>query len=90
MFIETAHAAGVIEDATPISQVLLNVVTFLLSVAGIVGILGLIVAGVFYILSRGNEETAKQAKMAMTYAMVGIAVIAGALIILRQVAGFFQ
>ncbi len=90
MLIETVHAAGVIEDAIPISQVLLNVVSFLLSVAGIVGILGLVIAGIFYILSRGDEQAAARAKMAMTYAAVGVAVIAGTLLILLQVAGFFR
>jgi cytochrome bd-type quinol oxidase subunit 2 len=88
--IEIAQAAGVIEDAIPISKVLSNILDFLLSVAGIVGILGLVVSGIFYLVARGDEELAKRAKMAMTYSLVGIAVVAGALVVVGQIARFFQ
>ncbi len=88
--IEIAHAAGVIEDAVPISKVLSNILDFLLSVAGIVGILGLVVSGLFYIGSRGDETRARQAKSAMLYSLIGIALVALSLMLVRQLGAFFQ
>lgn len=88
-FVETARAAGVIDDATPVSEVLGNILDFLLSVFGILAILALAVAGLMYLLSSGDAERATQAKRAAMYAGVGVAVAIGALVIIRQIGSFF-
>lgn len=89
LLIKTASAAGVIDDATPISEVAGNILDFLLSVFGILAILALVVAGGMYLLSGGDTERAAQAKRAATYAMIGVAVALGALVIVRQIGSFF-
>lgn len=86
--IETARAVGVIDDATPISEVAGNILDFLLSVFGILAILALAVAGSMYLLSAGDTERAAQAKRAATYALIGVAVALGALVIVRTIGGF--
>lgn len=88
-FIRTAHAAGVIDDATPITEVAGNILDFLLSVFGILAILALAVAGAMYLLSGGDTERAAQAKHAAMYAAIGIAVALGALVIVRQIGSLF-
>jgi len=85
----TAHAAGVIEDATPIAEVLTNALSFLLSVAGILAILSLAVSGVLYMLASGDESRAEMAKRMALFSVIGIAVIVAALVIVTQIAKFF-
>ena len=87
--VQTVHAAGVIDDATPIAEVAGNILDFLLSVFGILAILALVIAGAMYLLSGGDTERAAQAKRAATYALIGTAVALGALVIVRQIGSFF-
>lgn len=87
--VETAYAAGVIEDATPIAEVLANILQFLLSLAGILAILSLAISGVLYMVSNGDEQRAGTAKKAMLFSVIGIAVILAAFVIVAQVADFF-
>jgi hypothetical protein len=88
-YIPTAYAVGVIEGATPIGEVLMNALSFLLSVAGILAILALAVSGVLYMLANGDEKRAEGAKRAAFFSVTGVAVILAALIIVSQIAGFF-
>lgn len=89
MFANTAHAAGVIEDATPLAEVLTHALQFLLSVGGILAILSLAVSGVLYMLSSGDERRAEMAKKAALFSVTGIAVILASLVLVMQIANFF-
>lgn len=89
LFPVAVRAAGVIEDATPIAEVLTNALSFLLSMAGILAILSLAVSGVLYMLSSGDESRATMAKRAALFSVTGIAVILAALVIVAQVVKFF-
>ncbi len=55
-----ASAAGVIEDAPRLSTVGLNILKFLLSIFGIIAIIAIVVAGVFYLTSGGSERQIEQ------------------------------
>jgi uncharacterized membrane protein len=84
--INTAHA-GVISDAPTIGTLLGNVLGFLLQIAGIFGIISLVVSGVMIFLSAGDAERSKKAKQAATYSVIGIAVVLGGLILVRTING---
>jgi hypothetical protein len=84
--VNIANAAGVIEDATPIATVLFNALQFLLSVFGFIAIMALVVSGLLYLTSGGNEERVKTAKKAAAYAIVGIIVALGAMIVIKFLA----
>jgi hypothetical protein len=81
-----AEAGGVIEDAPRLSTVGLNILNFLLSILGLLGIIAIIVAGVMYIASGGSEKQISTSKKALVYAIIGIAVALGALIIVKTIA----
>ncbi len=85
----SVRASGVIEDATPIAEVLTNILQFLLSVAGILAILSLVVSGILYMLSNGDEQHAGMAKKAALFSVTGIAVILVSLVIVTQISNFF-
>lgn len=88
-FFPVAHAA-VITDATPISQVLQNILSFLLSVFGIVGIIGMLVTGVLYLNASGDEKQMQFAKRAFYASLTGTVVALGALVIVTQVGNIFS
>jgi hypothetical protein len=89
LFIESAHAAGVIEDAVPITTVLTHALSFLLSIAGIFAILALVVSGVLYMSLRGDAARMETAKRAVWYSITGIAVVLASLVAVTQIANFF-
>lgn len=79
--------AGVISDAPRAESLLINILTFLLQVAGIIGIISLVVSGAMIYFSGGDPELAKKGKKGMVYSVVGIVVVLGALMILRTMSG---
>lgn len=90
VLIPTAQAAGVISDATPVSNVLLNVLGFLLSVVGVLGIIGLVVGGMMYLTAGGDEKRMKLAKVSVTASIIGLVVALGSLAMLGQIGSFFS
>ncbi|MDD5396960.1 MAG: hypothetical protein PHW24_02765 [Candidatus Moranbacteria bacterium] len=86
--INIAHA-GVISDAPSVSHIGINVLFFLLSVAGIVAIISLVLAGVKYFLAIGDEKVMESAKRSATYASWGILLAMGSMILIRFMGQFF-
>lgn len=85
-----AAQAGVISDAPSISHSLSNILQFLLSIAGILGIIGLVIAGGLYFFAAGNEKWVELAKRAAIGSVVGIVIALGALVLMGGLAAFFQ
>lgn len=76
-------------DAPSIAEIALNTLNFLLSIAGVLGIIMLVAAGIAYLTAAGNEGQIETAKKMTKWAIIGIAVALGALVIVKQVANFF-
>ena len=79
--------ADVIAEAPLVQTLLGNVFTFLLQIAGILGIISLVISGMMIYLSGGDEERAKKGKQMMVYSVVGIATVLGALMVVKTIAG---
>lgn len=75
--------------ALSIVEIALNVLNFLLSITGVIGIIMLVAAGIAYLTAAGNEGQIETAKKMTKWAIIGIAVALGALVIVKQVADFF-
>ena len=89
MFIPIAQAAGVIEDAPSFAHILLNAYYFLLQIAGIVGILGIVLAGALYIFANGDKRKIRSAKIITSAVLVGAIILFGSWILLKTIAGLF-
>ena len=90
MLIEIARAGGIIANAPRFSQVLTNAFNYLLSIFGMLAIIGMIVAGIIYLTSSGNEKKIGTAKRAFIYSIVGIAVTLGAMVIIKTIGSFIE
>lgn len=59
-----------------ITEVVVRIVRYVIGLVGIILLVMLIYGGVMYMTSAGNEEQAKKAKQVLTYAIIGIVIIA--------------
>ena len=87
--INIAHA-GVISDAPTFEQIGMNILNFLLSVAGIIAIIALVLSGIMYFFSAGDERKMEVAKKSALYAILGIVLIMGSMVLVRLIGGFLN
>ncbi len=76
-------SAGVIADAPWIKDAALNALEFLLSIAGVLAIISMVVSGAIYFFSAGSPQIAEKAKKGFGFSIIGTIAIFGALIIVK-------
>jgi hypothetical protein len=62
------------DPAGGVSQVIINVMMWLLGILGAVAIIGFVISGMQYLLSAGDDKVMATAKRNMLYCIVGIVV----------------
>jgi len=87
--IASGGGAVSISGATEIGPVLIKVLNFLLTLVGILATMVLIIGAIMFLISGGGSSKVEQAKKLVYYAIVSIAISAGALILLNQILNFF-
>jgi len=80
------NADDIVNKAYTLKDIAINVLNFLLSVTGIVAIIGLIVGAIFYLTSYGDEDRMEKGKKILVASIIGIIIAFSALVIVRQVA----
>ncbi len=86
-----ANPTYVVEDVPTIygfEAIVANILNIIISLAGVVLLLMLIMGGFGYITSGGDKEKAAKAKNTLTYAILGLLVILGAWLIIRLIEEF--
>lgn len=78
--------AGVISDAPSFSSILVKILTFILSVVGIVAILALVISGFMYMIAAGDTAQVSTAKKYTAMSVIGASIALAALIIVKQIA----
>lgn len=82
-----ATAEEAIAAAPTIKVIVTRVLNLLLSIVGIIAMIGLVIGGSFYLTAYGDEDKIKTGKKIITNSLIGIAVAMGALVLVKQVAG---
>lgn len=72
------------EDLTP-AILLSNIVNYILLFAAAIAVLFLIIGGVKYIVSQGNEKAVESSKHTILYAVIGLLIIILSFVIVRFV-----
>jgi hypothetical protein len=80
--------AGNLDDSS-IGVVLGNITNWLLSIVGILGVIGFVVSGLMYITAAGDEKRIESAKQIMLYSIVGVVVALIGLIAVSAISGLF-
>lgn len=81
--------SGPVAGAQTLSQIATNVLNFLLSIVGILGIIMLVIGGLMYLTAAGDENRIDEGKKIVQYSIIGILVALGSLVIVNQIANFF-
>jgi len=68
-----------------LATILQNVINGLLGIAGVIAVVMLIIGGFRYAAAAGNEEAIEAAKKTITYAVIGLVIVALALLIVNTV-----
>jgi cytochrome c biogenesis protein CcdA len=63
-----------VADGPTVSELIVNVVSILSFVAGVASVIAIIVGGIMYSVSGGNESRTKTAKDAILYAVIGLVI----------------
>ncbi|MDO8240639.1 MAG: hypothetical protein Q7T51_01510 [Candidatus Moranbacteria bacterium] len=82
-----ASADAAVAAAPTIKQIATRVLNLLLSLVGIIAMIGLVIGGSFYLTAYGDEKKIETGKKIITNSMIGIAVAMIALVLVRQIAG---
>jgi hypothetical protein len=81
--------SGNTSTALTLKQIIANVLSTLLSIAGIIAMIFLVIGGITYITAYGEEKRIENGKKIITYSVIGIALIMGALVIVKQISLLF-
>jgi hypothetical protein len=82
--ISVAHA-GVMSDAPRLSELVMNALVFVLSIAGALAVLMIVIAGIAYITAGGNTQRIDAAKKTLVGAVIGLSVVILSLIIVSTI-----
>ena len=82
--------AGVIADAPNMSEAFLKAFSAILSIAGVIAIISIVLSGILYLTSNGNEKRLNIAKKALKNSIIGTIIVFGALIILMTLNYFIN
>jgi hypothetical protein len=75
-----------ISESLTLTQISLNFLDFLLAIVGVLALIMLIVGGIMYLTSAGDDDRIKTAKKIVTYSIIGIAVSLASLVVVKQIA----
>jgi len=75
-------------DCVPI--ILQNLITFLIGFAGVVSVLLIVWAGIRFVMSEGDKEKIVNARKTLTYALVGLLLVALAFVIVTFFVNFAE
>lgn len=74
-----------IDSALSLLDIADNVLTFLLSIVGILAIISMVIGATMYLMAYGDDDRIKTGKQIIKYSLIGIAVALAALILVEQV-----
>lgn len=79
-----------ITDATSFSTIAVNVLNFLLGIAGVLSIIMTVIGGIMYLTSAGDEGRIEKGKDIFKFSVIGIIIVLASMVIVRQIASFFS
>jgi hypothetical protein len=76
--------------STTVSDIISNLMSWILSVVGILAIIAFAIAGILYMTSGGDEERISSAKRAFIYSILGVIIALSGLVIVQAVQNFLN
>lgn len=73
-----------------LSQIAVNVLNFLLGTMGIVALVMLVIGAILYLTSAGDEDRIEKGKEIFKFSLIGVVLAMSSMILVKQIAQFFQ
>jgi hypothetical protein len=90
IIMEGTTEEGIIDNAKPLKDILLDVLDFALTAVGVLALLSFTVAGIIYLTSAGDQSKTQKAKKAVIYSIIAVAVAGSGLILVNQIIAFLE
>lgn len=81
---------GVTENVLEAKTILEKFINLLLALLSFLGIIGIVIGGLWYLNSGGDEDKATIGRKTLIYSIIGLFVAVGSMIIVKQIANLFQ
>ncbi|MFZ2188523.1 MAG: hypothetical protein WAV73_03115 [Candidatus Moraniibacteriota bacterium] len=85
-----AEGFGLPDPSEGIYGIVENILGWLLTIVGIVGVIGFVISGLMYLTSAGEEAKIKVAKSAMTASIMGVIVAICGVVVLKAVTAMLE
>jgi hypothetical protein len=82
--------ASSVAGALTLTQIAMRVLNFLLGTMGIIALVMLVIGAIMYLTSAGDEDRIDKGKEIFKYSLIGVALAMSAMILVTQIAKFFQ
>ena len=79
-----------LQNALSLTQIAMKALQFLLGIVGIIAVIMLLIGGIAYMTAGGDKGRADVGRDIVKNALIGIAIVMGALILVQQIASFFS
>jgi len=73
-----------------ITGIITGILIWLLTIFGVIGIIGFVISGLMYILAAGDDDMMEKAKEAMEYSIIGVLVGLSGYVIIQAVAAILS
>lgn len=83
--VEMPNAGDIGLSDSPIEDILVNLLEWLLEIVGVIALIGFVISGVQYITASGNESMMETAKKNLTYSIIGVIVVLGSFVIIQAI-----
>ncbi len=83
--VTTLDSYNLPDPSDGIYGIISNILEWLLTIVGIVGVIGFIISGLMYLTSTGEEAKIKVAKSAMTASITGVIVAISGVVVIKAV-----
>jgi hypothetical protein len=82
--------AGAVAGALTLTQIAMNVLKFLLGTMGIVALVMMVLGAIMYLTSAGDSDRISKGKDIFKYSVIGVLLAMSAMVLVTQIAKFFQ
>lgn len=79
-----------VDNALTLTQIAVNVLRFLMSIVGTISIIMIVIGGMLYLTSAGDEDRIDRGKKIFINSLIGIIISLSSLVVVNQIARFFQ
>jgi len=79
-------ANATLTSGKSLTAIAMSTLEFLLSIAGIIALIMIVIGGITYFTSAGDEKKSETGKKMVKFAAIGVAITMGSLVIVRQIA----